>query len=191
MRTFLIKNVKALQKYNINIFGLENKQYVYELGGDNAFFEALEQSLIEKGRFKAVVSLDKSATMLQMKFDITGVVELTCDRSLDVFDESFSVSKRMIFKFGDHSEELTDEIELINWDTATINVAHHIFDFIGLAIPIKKLHPRFRQEEEDDEAEGIMVYRSTDEAEEETENQPEEEKIDPRWEALKKLKGGF
>ena len=64
-----------------------------------------------------------------------------------------------------------------------INIGEFIYEFITLAVPLKKLHPRFEDElEEDDEPE--MIYTSQDE--EETDDSQE---TDPRWEALKKLKG--
>ena len=53
----------------------------------------------------------------------------------------------MILKFSDHNEEITEELMLIDRNTQYINVAQDIFDFIGLQIPIKKLHPRFTQDE--------------------------------------------
>lgn len=182
--------MKAAQKYNINIVGLENKQYVFEFEGGDDFFAALEQTLVEKGNFKATITLDKTATMIQMKFDIVGTVELTCDRSLELFDEPFRAQRRMIFKFGNEPGELTDEIEIIAWDTASINLAPYIFDFIGLALPVKRLHPKFRTDDEDDEDEdGTMVYQSeATPDDDDTQNHSDEEKIDPRWEALKKLK---
>ena len=56
---------------------------------------------------------------------------------------------------------------------------------------MKKLHPRFRNEETEDEyeedEEGILIYQSQDE---DTESgNTESEEVDPRWEALQKLKG--
>ena len=41
------------------------------------------------GNFKATVVLNKNETMIQMMYKITGSVELTCDRSLDLFDHRF------------------------------------------------------------------------------------------------------
>jgi uncharacterized metal-binding protein YceD (DUF177 family) len=48
---------------------------------------------------------------------------------------------------------------------------------------MKKLHPRFREEDIDEE--GLLVY--TSEKEEPT-NEPKEQEIDPRWAALSKLR---
>ncbi|GAA4463776.1 DUF177 domain-containing protein [Nibrella saemangeumensis] len=174
-----------LRKYDINIFGLENKRYEFDFESGDKFFEAMDQQLIQKGAFKTHVTLDKSETMIQLNFHIVGQVELTCDRSLDTFDEPIDIRQKHVLKFSDHNEELTDEIELILRNTPVINVARYIFDFIGLSLPMKKLHPRFREEEEqeaDDETEGKLIYRS--DAEQADDDQAP---IDPRWEALRKL----
>ena len=136
-----------LNTFKIDIFRLESKQYMHEFEGNNDFFEALDQNLIQKGHFKASVDLNKNETMIQMVYKISGSVELTCDRSLDLFDFSVDITQKMILKFSDHNEEITEELMLIDRNTQYINVAQDIFDFIGLQIPIKKLHPRFIQDE--------------------------------------------
>ncbi|MFC6194916.1 DUF177 domain-containing protein [Dyadobacter subterraneus] len=183
--------MKELSKYNIDIYGLEDKQYDYDMESGDAFFQELEQDLIEHGQFKTHVVLTKSATMLQLHFHTEGSVELLCDRTLEPFEEPVISDDRIILKFGDRDEELTDEIEIINRNTNRINVAKYVFEFIALSLPVKKLHPSLRTEDDtDDESEDdevILVYSSADD--EETDENDSEEKIDPRWEALKKLKG--
>ena len=126
-----------------------SKQYLHEFEGDDNFFLDLEQELklIEKGHFKAIVSLDKSETMIQMLYKIKGSVELTCDRSLDLFDFHFDITQKMILKFSDHTEEITEELMFIDRNVQYINIAQDIFDFICLKIPIKKLHPRYTENE--------------------------------------------
>ena len=183
--------MKELTKYNIDIYGLEDKRYDYDLESGDAFFEELEQDFIEKGHFKTHVELNKSATMIQLHFHTEGSVELVCDRSLEPFEEPVISDERLILKFGDHNEELTDEIEIINRNTPRINIAKYIFEFLVLALPIKKIHPSLRTEDDEvispDEDEVILVYSSQTDIDDEDED--EQEKIDPRWEALKKLKG--
>lgn len=136
-----------LNTFKIDIFRLENKQYLHEFEGDNDFFEALDQNLIEKGHFKTTIVLNKNETMIQMIYTIIGSVELSCDRSLDLFDFPVNINQKMILKFSDHNEEITEELMLIDRNLQYINVAQDIFDFIGLQIPIKKLHPRFLEDE--------------------------------------------
>ncbi len=175
--------MNELRKYDINIFGLENKRYEFDFESGDAFFAALEQDLIKKGQFTTHLTLNKSETMIQLDFRITGEVEQLCDRSLDEYNEPIDIQNRLLLKFSDHNEELTDEIELIERNTATVNVARYIFDFIGLSLPMKRLHPRFRTEEdEDDESDGKLIYKSAPESAED--GTPA---LDPRWEALRRL----
>ena len=178
--------MKALSQYDIDIYGLKDKQYVYDFESGSEFFQELEQELIQNGRFKTHLILDKSATMMILDFHINGEVELVCDRSLEVFEEPISIQERLILKYGDHNEELADNIELIRHEAVRINIANYIFEYIALTLPMKKLHPRFRTdvEKEDDEEEGILIYQTLDDT---TADAPEEE--DPRWAALRKLKG--
>ncbi|TDE13951.1 DUF177 domain-containing protein [Dyadobacter psychrotolerans] len=171
---------------------MEDKQYDYDMESGDAFFEELEQDIVEKGYFKTHVQLTKSATMIQIHFHTEGTVGLTCDRSLEPFEEPFISDEKIILKYGDRNEELTDEIEIINRNTPRINIARYIFEFIALSLPFKKIHPSLRTEDDkngltEDEDEVVLVYSS--QSDDETDEDEPEEKIDPRWEALKKLKG--
>ncbi|GAB3797757.1 DUF177 domain-containing protein [Spirosoma humi] len=178
--------MNTLRAYDINIVGLDNKRYEYDFTSDSSFFAALDQELIKTGNVETHVVLEKSETMIRLDFHIVGTVEQTCDRSLDEYDEPVDTRQTMLLKFGDHNEELSDEIELIERNTATINVARYIFEFLSLSLPMKRLHPRFRDEDDqDDEQEVKLIYSSSDEAnDDEANGQPE---IDPRWAALRKL----
>lgn len=179
--------MKELNKYNIDIFGLEDKQYVYDQESGDAFFEEMHQDFINHGHFRVETVLDKSTTMIQLQFKIEGAVELTCDRSLDTFNEPVKTEGRMFLKFGDRDEELTEEIEIIHRNTTRINIARYIFDLIVLSLPMKRLHPDLRNEESDEEFE-TLVYSSGSESNRTPEVESPSETIDPRWEALKKLK---
>jgi uncharacterized metal-binding protein YceD (DUF177 family) len=126
--------------------------------------------------------LDKRETFLDVEFGIKGVAKLVCDRSLEPFDFPIDTTSKVVFKYGEEDVELTEELVVINRETASLELGQYIFEFIALAIPMKRLHPKF-QDEEDDEIEGKIIYTSGD-----GENDSDDENIDPRWEQLKKLK---
>lgn len=183
--THFDKEVKALTQYDIDIYGLKDKQYVFDFELGSEFFEELEQSLIEKGHFKTHLTLDKSATMMILNFHIVGTVELICDRSLDVFEEPIVIQERLILKYGDHDEPLAENIELIRQEAVRVNVANYIFEYIALTLPMKKLHPRFRSDDDNEDIDGsILIYQTP---EENFKNEAEIENI--TWAALKKFKG--
>lgn len=178
--------MKELKEFDIEIVKLSPKRHEYEFESGDSFFKNFEQNLIEDGKFNVKLLLDKSETMIQLRFHIVGTIQLICDRSLEVFDYPINLEQKLILKFGEESEELSDEIEIIPRNTQRINIAQYIFEFIGLSIPMKKLHPKFAHEKYEENEEGILVYRSETAPEEDV--QPtEEEDIDPRWKILKNL----
>ncbi|MBX9852498.1 MAG: DUF177 domain-containing protein [Cytophagaceae bacterium] len=184
--------MKVRRQFDLDILKLRNGIHHYGFDIEDSFFEEFKDSFIEKGRLKVKLSLNKSETLIQAEFEIQGRVELTCDRSLEKFDYSVDVTNHLIFKYGNEFSELTEEIITIPRDLPTLNVAQYIYEFIGLAVPMKKLHPRFQNEQgEETEEEAILVYttkKEGDEEDEETENTDEKEVKDPRWEILNNLK---
>ncbi|GAB3036102.1 YceD family protein [Spirosoma pulveris] len=179
--------MNPLRAYDIHIVGLDNKRYEYDFTSDSTFFAALEQELIKAGNVQTHLVLEKSETMIRLEFHIVGTVEQTCDRSLDEYDEPVDTKQTMLLKFGDHNEELSDEIELIERNTSTINVARYIFEFISLSLPMKRLHPRYRDEDDqdNDDQNGKLIYSSdTATSNDDADDQKD---IDPRWAALRKL----
>ena len=179
--------MKKLRAYDIHIFKLANGTHEYRLEIDDSFFELFDHEMISKGNLLANVSMSKSDSMIQMTFHISGTVELTCDRSLDLFDHPLDFTSGMIYKYGEEDKELAEDVFVIQKHTQTINIASILFELIGLEIPMKKLHPRFQQDDDHNEDEVLMIYTSSPDTDGITEEQ-NEEPTDPRWAVLKKLK---
>ena len=173
-----------MRAYKVNIVGLTNTVHHFEFEVGNEFFKQYGTALIAEGTLKADVTLDKRDTFINASFLIKGSVRLICDRSLDPFDYPLETEKKLVFKYGDSDEELSDEIIMIQRDSDSLELGQYIFEFIALEVPMKKLHPRFQDEEEDDISAGKIIYtsKSTDN------DRIDGEEIDPRWEILKKLK---
>lgn len=169
--------MKDKKDFSINLYQLDNKQYTYEYLLNTAFFDFYPESLIENAEGEAQLVLDKSPTMMQLHFDINARIELVCDVSLKAFWHPIHVEKDVIIKFGDEDKELSEDVRVIHMDTQQINIADYLYEFASLEIPMKKVHPDLEDAERPD-----MAYTSSS---------PEEntsDEIDPRWEALKKLK---
>jgi len=174
--------VKKDPQYDLAIAKLASKthHFAFELGPD--FFAQFEQTLIQDGRLHADVDLTKTELLLTLDFHITGTVRLICDRSLDEFDQPIDVQHQLLVRFGDREIELDDDVLQITPDTQTLPIAQHLFDYIGLAIPMKKLHPRFQNEpDENPEADAKLIFSTKAEADD------DEEATDPRWDALRNL----
>ena len=170
-----------LEDFAIDIYKLANKVYTYQFDIGDSFFEHFGQLLVESGKLKAIVTLDKQETLITINFDITGTVALVCDRSLEPFDYPIDIQERMLYQYGEVEDQLTDEIAIITERTQQINVAQPLYEFIGLAVPMKRLHPKYA-DEEDVFTEGEIVFSS------DTPTSDADEEVDPRWQALKKFK---
>ncbi len=179
--------MKKLKEYEINIAKLSNKTHQYEFDMDDSFFDLFSGEIIQGGKLHADVELEKTETLLTLHFDIKGTVRLTCDRSLEEFDEPVDVQETFRMKFGPEDKELNEDLWQIATETQQINVAQHLYDFIGLSLPMKKLHPRFRTDEDDENEDDILIYSSKTEGDNSNDDDDDNDDIDPRWDALKNL----
>lgn len=167
--------------FTINIIGLSQKAHHFEFEIGDDFFEHYGKSILESGQFKADVTLTKGETMIEGRFQINGTAHLVCDRSLEPFDYPMDIDQVILFKYGQEDKELSDEIVLIARDRATLDIGQYLYEWIGVNVPMKRLHPKFKQEDLE-ESEIQLVYSSP------ATEQENKEEIDPRWEKLKKLK---
>ncbi len=176
--------MKKDSHYDLNLvkLGPTVHRFDYELGPD--FFALFEPSLVEQGQLHAAVEALRTERLLTLHFHITGTVRLTCDRSLDEYDQPLDVEEQLLVRFGNENKELDDDVLQITPDTQVLPLAQHLYDYIGLALPMKRLHPRF-QNEPDDQPDAptkhIFSTRRDDEGPD------DDEPADPRWAALRNL----
>ncbi|MFC2126391.1 DUF177 domain-containing protein, partial [Bacteroidota bacterium] len=78
-------------------------------------------------------------------------------------------------------------IYTITSSTQRLKLGQPIFELVSVAVPMKKLHPQFI--EEDQESEDVIFYSSSENPGSDQDNErTDEDNIDPRWETLKKIK---
>ncbi|MBC7451671.1 MAG: DUF177 domain-containing protein [Cytophagales bacterium] len=181
--------MNKLKDFDIEVFSIkENTHLKYDFELDDSFFNLFEESMIQKGSLKVEIDIEKTALLIRSFFKIEGTVELICDRSLDPFEFTIDSEQPIIFKYAEEEGEITDEIIGIKRETVKINMAQYIYEFIGLEVPIKKLHPRFQEEEDQNDNETILIYSTEEKKVEDSKDASTEDFIDPRWLALKTLK---
>jgi uncharacterized protein len=170
-----------LKEFAVNIIGLSKKAHLFNYHLEKGFFEKYGTESVSDGRFDVEVVLDKKETFIEVNFKISGQAALVCDRTLEPFYFPINENRKMVFKYGEEAQEISDEIVIITRDQDSIDLGQYLYEFIALAIPMKRLHPRFANEAESDQP---VVYSTSPTETEEKEN----DSIDPRWEKLKKLK---
>lgn len=164
--------------FDIDLFKLTDGKHSFEFDINSSFFSLFEDSVVKNGNGSVKVDLDSNPSLITLNFHLMGEIELVCDRSLDAFMYPIDETYTLRVRYGDHWEELSEELLLIPANTQKIDVGQFVYEFVSLAIPMKKLHPRF-----EDDADEDFIFTSS-------ENEPEtsNESIDPRWNELKKIK---
>jgi uncharacterized metal-binding protein YceD (DUF177 family) len=190
--------VKFLRYYNIDVIKLKEGHHSFSFDVKDEFFRFYEaDDWVDGANLTAQIEIEKTSSVMEASFLINGTVALTCDRSLEIFDQPITVTEKVLYKYGPVEEEISEDVFMITKDTATINVAQLIYEFILLAIPAKRVHPDYIDEMDEDEfeGEGSIVYRDgdleddeDDESEEMEDKDPAPDKSDPRWDILKNLK---
>lgn len=171
-------------QFVINLVSIKNNAETYDFQIDNELFENFDQDIVKKGAVNVRINLTKSELMVTMNFEISGSVNLICDKSLEEFDEELNSKNTIYFKYGDEDLELDVNLFQIDHKTVEIDVFTHIMEFILLEIPFRKIHPNLR--DEDDESEDGEILYQTD-----LDQDIKEETKNSNWGELEKLKDKF
>jgi uncharacterized metal-binding protein YceD (DUF177 family) len=176
--------VSSKSKFVIEVQALVEGLHNFEWELNKEFFEVFPTDVLESGKGKVHLQLNKTTALLQADFQIESILQLICDRSLDVFDYPINVTEKVFFKFGSEFREVADNSYIIPSGYYELDLKQFVFDAIALAIPPKRLHPRYQEELMKDEGlDAPFFSTSTLEGSEDT-----YAAIDPRWEKLKSLK---
>lgn len=173
-----------LTTYKVPIFHLADGIFHYDFEFSSSFFALFEYKDLKKGNVKLQLTLNKNEHLIVATFAFEGTLELTCDRTLELFDYPVEIQEELLLRYGDSEKELSENSVQITKITEHINIAQWAYEFIVLGLPLKKLHPRFK-DEEDDESEFRLIYSSQNFVEEDLE---EEENKNSPWNILNKLK---
>lgn len=182
--------MNRLKLFSIPFTSLKNGKHTFDFKIDDAFFNDFEYSPVKKAEISVEVEFNKQETMFVLDFIMKGEIELTCDRCNEEFRSPFNSNERLIFKFGEEEEEQTEEIVILSRAEHEINLASHLYEFIVVGIPLIHVHPDLEDGNSGCNPETLAILKklSLQEESEETNEDAPETIIDPRWEALKKLR---
>lgn len=168
------------RNYNIAFSGLKTGKHDFKFEINQEFFDLFETEQ-EFFNPKTDVNdhLDKHTTFLEFYINISGTVQLICDISNEEFSQNIENELKILVKFGEEYDDSNEDIITIPQKDSEFNIANLVYEAVVLSIPMKKVAPSAR---DNDEYEKLLEKFSPKTIEE------EDQSIDPRWEALKKLK---
>lgn len=182
--------------YKLPLIGLPlgTHNYEYELG--NQFFKDIDGTEVQKGNVHVALTVKNRGDIFELNFEISGVVQIPCDRCLDDMDYEVSTQEHLYVKFGKEYSEENDDVVIIPEEDGEINLAWFLYEFVALTIPLKHVHApgkcnkamsfklrkhtarRIGDEEDADTEDGF---------EEDEEEMEDDNTTDPRWDELKKI----
>ena len=180
--TFLLNLHPFLQlmgkkQYIVKFAGLPVGTHEFEFDIKGEFFEQFD-SEITKADLHVVVTLLKQNNLMQLQFDISGTVNLNCDRCLIAYDFPVEASENLVLRFG-NPDESTDEIMVINEGEGQADISHYLFEYIILALPSRRVPCEIDEDFECDEETLKKLNETIVQNENET---------NPMWDKLNKLK---
>jgi len=131
------------------------------------------------------VDFEKSSHFIDASFSIEATMTVTCDRSLEPFEQRVEGHYQVLFKpqVDEAPEGEESTVKPFNLQELTLSIEQEVRDTILLELPVKRLHPRFLDEEG-----RPLEFETRSFGSSEEEGESGSAPVDPRWDALKKLK---
>ena len=168
-----------LERFDIDLKALTDEVTPLSWELDDQYFNALEEVQVQGGSLHVSGSIRKTVGFFELLLHTVGTVRIPCDRCLEMMDQPIVADLRLVVKLGvEYNED--DDIITVDENKGVLNTAWFIYESIALAVPIQHVHQpgdcndammRVLQEH--------SAARSSD---------ADAKEIDPRWEALRKLK---
>jgi len=177
----------TLKEYIINFAGLKIGEHSFSYILTDIFFKEFDYSEVTNGNLLVQVDVFKQERMFELDFYIKGTAEVECSRCLDKFPYPIECTNKLIIKLGEAYSELSEEAIIIPENETMFNIAHYLYEFIIISLPIKRIHPNNKEgistcnKDMLKLLEEVMLSPDID-------NEEDEKEIDPRWEILKNFK---
>jgi uncharacterized metal-binding protein YceD (DUF177 family) len=129
-----------IREFEIAFAGLKPgiSVYEYELGGK--FFDAANSTEFSNCTANVKLNLDKHPTFLQLKFEIGGKAEMTCNRCGNPLEITLWDDFEVLVKMVDNPVEMNAENDdpdvcYISWNETHLNIHDWIYEFVQLSMP--------------------------------------------------------
>jgi len=172
--------MKDLKQFNIPFIGLKEGSHLFTYQIDKTFFELFQFDDYFDANIKALLTIVKKSTFLELSFSAIGTVNIPCDTTNEPFDQEINTSLPLIVRFGSVFNNESDEILILPHGSFELNVAQYIYEMIILSVPAKRTHPNLLN--------GTMESETLKKLKElEITKVQTAKEADPRWDKLKDL----
>jgi uncharacterized metal-binding protein YceD (DUF177 family) len=174
--------MKPNKDFDIEFVGLKLGLHDFEYKIENTFFQDIDFIDFNSINVVVKVKLVKKTTLLELNLESKGSVELNCDITNELFNQSVNNSFDLVVNFGQEFNNENEEILILPHSEHKLNIEQLIYELVTLSIPQKRIHPGVL----DGSLESDILDKLNELSPKENASANKRE-IDPRWEKLKKI----
>lgn len=175
-------SLKENDSYAIGVSGLKLGKHTFDWEVNTALLNAYGVDHLRDVAIECTLDLEKKERLMRLDFELKGDVVTDCDRCGLPMTLTLDLENRLVVRFAEESDFSDDEVVFLAELESKLDVGQFIYEFIMTGLPTRLVHP---EGECDPEVESFLAEAPSEEGQGDEEK---EEKIDPRWEALKKLR---
>lgn len=153
---------------------------------DDKFLADFEYSPFENANVNVQLTLIKTESLYDLKFDFTGVVKVVCDTCAEDINMPFNEKFGLIMKLSEANNFDNPEIIYVARTEIEYDLRQYLYESLLLAVPQKKGCDEL-PEPKPCNMEVLKKLASIEKIEDDEINNDDQENADPRWNKLKDL----
>ncbi len=131
------------REFEIAFVGLKPGVHVYEYRIEDKFFALYGEQDFNNCKADVKLSLERNSSFMQLKFDISGNVDVVCDKCGNSLNKQLWDEFNIIVKMVDEPEIMNEQEEdpdvyYIGRNESHLYVADWIYEFVNLSLPMQK-----------------------------------------------------
>lgn len=127
--------------FSISIKEITYKQKDWQFVIDKDFTFLCPVDILKTASGNCLVKAYHASSCLIAEVNICGTIQLSCDRTLKLFDYPLDIKHKHFFRLGDAFEEEAHNVTVIPRSTDHISFGNLVYEKILLSVPMKKIHP--------------------------------------------------
>ena len=166
----------------VRFSGLKSGRYSYRFELGKEFFDRFENEEIRDGKVEIDAVLEKTERVMVMNFTLKGEVTTLCDRCVGEMKVPIEGEESLNIRLSDTEVSDDENVAILPEGAFEIDLTQWLYEYVAVRIPMQHMHA----EGECDEA--TVRYIESEKGEVGSEKLEEGAEVDPRWEALLKVR---
>ena len=135
--------MNPFREFDIAFVGLKSGKHRFHYDINEHFFQLFEHSPLSRSSVSVDLDFDKKNTFFLLNFQISGTINVPCDRCADEIDFPIDADFPLVVKFDEHRDDINDDsnadVVYISHSESVLNVAQLVYEFVILSVPFGRI----------------------------------------------------